>query len=158
MQQMHAKVNEMVAEFEELRREYDELKMHNYRIELSNDNMRNSLNSGNGKETYELWENNKKLEIQKLERMYFEKMQKQDEEHKNLLEEIDTMMLEQEKEIGEIKQQKEELQVQNEALKKELATEKEEKTLIMKKMNNLNESITSQSSSLVKYLLLQNLI
>ena len=149
MQQMQAKVNEMVMEFEALRRDYEELKMHNYRIELSNDNMRNSLNSGNGKETYELWENNKKLEIEKIERMYQGKLQQQEEEHKNLLEEIDKMMLEQEKEINEIRKENEELHEQNETLKQEITNEREEKTLIMKKMNMVTENISSQSSFVV---------
>lgn len=146
---MRVKVNDMVTEFDELRREYEELKMHNYRIELSNDNMRNSLNTGAARETFELWEKNKQLEIEKLEKVFEERLHKQEDEHRNLLEEIDKMMLEQENEITEVKREKEEMSELIETLRVELANEKDEKTLIMKNMNNVNENISTQSSSLV---------
>lgn len=149
VEMMHEKVSEIVSELNELRREYEELKMHNYRIELSNENMRNSLNSAFGKEAYEAWEKSKKVEIEKLEAIYQERIQKQEEEHKNLLEEIDKMMIEQENEIRETKLKKDELAAQVQSLKAELANERDEKNLIISKMNSLNENIASKSVHLV---------
>ena len=149
MQHMQEKVNDMVTEFDQLRRDYEELKLHNYRIELSNDNMRNSLNSGGSREVYEAWEKNKKLELEGLEKGFEERFQKQEEEHKNLLEEIDKMMLDQEHDIEGLKEAKDELNEKVETLTRDLENEREEKTLIMKNMNTVNESISTQSTTLV---------
>ena len=145
---MRGKVDEIVGELNDLRREYEELKMHNYRMELSNENMRNSLNAA-GKEAYEGWEKAKKQEIEKMEAMFQDQLQKQEEEQKNLLEEIDKMMVDQENEIRESKLKRDELIGQIQVLKAENANEKEEKELFISRMNGLNENMTTKSAYLV---------
>lgn len=117
-------------------KEYEKQKL----IATNNDNLIKNLKatnqSHNLKEIMEKLEKAKQEEILQIEQRYQGLLAEKDIQHKEFLEEIDQLMLEQENEINEIKQKNDELtiqlhqlQVENQELKEVINMQKDAENL-----------------------------
>jgi hypothetical protein len=93
-------------------KEYEKQKL----VATTNDNLIKNLKSTNNtnslKEIIERLEKTKQEELHQIEQRYQNMLIEKDVQHKEFLEEIDQLMLEQENEINEIKQKNDELVLQ----------------------------------------------
>ena len=119
-------------------------------MESMNTDMRASLTQKGSKETFESWEKTKRLEIQRIEHFYKEKLRLQEEDHKSMLDEIDKVLLEQENEIAELKRINDEfsqklklVERDNAILKAELTTEREEKQMFVQSITDSERNVDS---------------
>ncbi len=116
-------------------------------------NLKNSNSSNNLKEVVEKLEKTKQEEIFQLESRYQTLLTEKDLQHKEFLEEIDQLMLEQENEINEIKQKNYEFVAQLRELQEENL---ELRKAILVKNDNTNRKKLPETSDQSEDLLVIN--
>ena len=104
MHKTEIKNAQLIDEIANLKSENEKLKIQNFQMEVSTNNLHQSITlGGNSIKTIDLIEKSKQKEIEIIEKKYQELINKMEDEHKLFLEEIDKMMLEQENEINDSK-------------------------------------------------------